>query len=193
MLGNRMKFAFLSLAAFALIVFSGCILSPDEEAPDKPPVITYKPLTEKENLIYNLLQCYKDRNITEYEKLLHGDFLWYNQAGSATEYNLRTDDVRMTRGLFEAAKNTYPNQDLWIDRLDLWIASPGNWTQVPDIAGTPCADCWETTRDYQITAVMNGGDKTLVGNDLIKLYAIGIDEGGTKIYKFLRMDDILQN
>ena len=63
MFGNRMKYAFLVLAVFALIGYSGCILSPDEEAPVTPPAATYKSLTDKENIIYNLVQCYKEHNI----------------------------------------------------------------------------------------------------------------------------------
>ena len=63
MLGNRMKYAFLAFAVFALIGYSGCILSPDEELPAAQPKPTYKALTDKENIIYNLVQCYKEHNI----------------------------------------------------------------------------------------------------------------------------------
>lgn len=195
MLGNRIRFAFLALAAFALIASSGCILSPDEEAPTPQPKPTYKPLTEKENLIYNLVMCYQEHNITRYEELLHPDFIWYNQVGSANEYNERTDDVKMTQGLFQAAEGTHPNPALKVDKLTLWIdQTPTNqWYTISDINGVPCEDCWETTRAYQITAVMDGGDKTLLGEDGIKFIAIGVDQNGTKIYQIIRADDIAVN
>lgn len=194
MLGNRIRFVFLALAAFALIAFSGCILSPDEEAPTPQPKPTYKPLTEKENLIYNLVMCYQEHNITRYEELLHPDFIWYNQFGSTPEYNERTDDVRLTRGLFQAAEGTHPNQALKVDKLTLQIdQTVPQWYSVADIGGVPCEDCWETTRRYMITAVMDGGDKTLLGNDDIKFIAIGVMQSGTKIYQLLRADDIAVN
>lgn len=194
MLGNRIRFAFLALAAFALIVYSGCILSPDEEAPEPQPKPTYKPLTEKENLIYNLLMCYQEHNITRYEELLHPDFIWYNQYGSTPEYNERTQDVYLTGRMFLAAEGKHPNPDVQIDKLTLWIDQTApQWYSVSDIAGVPCEDCWETTRAYQITAVMSGGDKTLLGEDNIKFIAIGVDQNGTKIYQILRADDIAVN
>jgi hypothetical protein len=194
MLGNRSRFAFLALAAFALIAYSGCILSPDEEAPTPEPKPTYKPLTEKENLIENLLMCYQEHNITQYEALLHPDFIWYNQVGSVPEYNERTDDVKLTRGLFQAAEGTHPDPALKVDKLTLWLDTTApQWYSVTEIAGVPCEDCWETTRAYQITAVMNGGDKTLLGDDNIKFIAIGVMQNGTKIYQFLRADDIAVN
>ncbi len=190
MFGNRIRFAFLALAAFALIAYSGCILSPDEEAPTPQPKPTYKPLTEKENLIYNLVMCYQEHNINRYEELLHHpDYIWEDQADVAY---LLPDDVRMTGGMFLAAEGNHPNPDLKIDKLTLWIdqTSTNEWYAVTDIGGVACEDCWETTRQYQITAVMNGGDKTLLGNELIKFVAIGVMQNGTKIYQFLRAEDI---
>lgn len=191
MLGNRIRFAFLALAAFALIVYSGCILSPDEEAPEPQPKPTYKPLTERENLIYNLIQCYKEHNITRYEELLHPDFIWYNQPGATPEYNDRTQDVYLTGRMFLAAEGKHPNPQVWLDKLELNIDQVAStWTQVADIAGVPCTDCWETTRAYYITAVISGGSTTYIGDDTVKFIVIGVDQSGTKIYQFLRMDDI---
>jgi len=194
MFGNRLKLAFLALAVFAMIGYSGCILSPDEEQPDIPSVPTYKPLTDKENLIYNLVQCYKEHNINRYEELLDPDFIWYNQVGSVPEFSERTQDVYLTSRMFLAAEGKHPNPDVQIDKLTLWLdQTVPNWTQVQKIGDVPCADCWETTRAYTITAVMDGGDKTLLGDDIIKFLAIGVDQNGTKIYRFLRADDIANN
>jgi hypothetical protein len=189
--GNKIKFAFMTLAVFALIGYSGCILSPNEEVPVKPPVATYKSLTDKENLIYNLMQCYKEHNKNRFIELLHTDYVWYNQAGSNPEYLTRTQDIDQTSKMFDAAEGNYPNPDLWIDKLELSIVQQGvYWTPLTEIEGVPCTDCWETTRDYYITAVVNGGNLTYIGNDLVKFIAIGVDKDGQRIYQLRRADDI---
>jgi hypothetical protein len=189
--GNKIKFAFMTLAVFALVGYSGCILSPDEEVPQKPPVATYKSLTDKENIIYNLMQCYKEHNKDRFIELLHEDYVWYNQVGSSVEYLTRTQDIDQTNKMFDAAEGNYPNPDLWIDKLELSIVQQGMyWTPISDIEGVPCNDCWETTRDYYITAVVNGGNLTYIGNDLIKFIAIGVDKNGQRIYQLRRADDM---
>jgi len=54
-----------------LLYSSGCILSPQEDPapPVKPPVV-FEDLTEKEDVITNMLLSHKERNIEEYAKLL---------------------------------------------------------------------------------------------------------------------------
>jgi hypothetical protein len=192
MFGNRIKFAFLALAAFALIAYSGCILSPDEEAPTPQPKPTYKPLTDKENLIYNLVQCYKEHNIDRFDELLHADYIWYNQEGSDPQYYERAEDYSHTQRMFWAADNSSKiDSKLWLDRLELNIdQKAATWTQVDDIAGVPCTDCWETQRAYYITAVTSGGTTTYIGDENVRFIAIGVDQNGTKIYKILYAYDI---
>jgi hypothetical protein len=192
MFGNRIKYAFLSLAVFALIGYSGCILSPDEEPPPPKPDPTYKSLTDKENIIWNLQQCYKDRNKTRFDELLHPDYVWYNQVGETPEYLNRAQDVAQTGKLFDAADNQ-PNIDSkwWLEALDLWIDQKAvYWTQIYEIEGVACDDCWETQRAYSITARLNGGTTTWVGNDDVKFLAKGVMKNGEKIYQLRRADDV---
>lgn len=191
MFGNKMKYAFLLIAVFALIGYSGCILSPDEEVPEPQPKPTYKSLTDKENIIYNLMQCYKEHNLTRFEELLHPDYVWYNQEGSTPEYNERAQDIYLTDRMFLAAEGKHPDPKLWLDKLELSIVQQGGyWTQVFVIGEVACDDCWETTREYYITAVISGGATTYIGNDLVKFIAIGVDKDGQRIYQLLRADDI---
>jgi len=187
--GSRMKYAFLAIAAFALVVYSGCIFSPDEEPPPPKPDPTYKSLTEKENIIYNLVQSYKAHQINPFEELLHPDYIWYNQTGVTPEYLDRTTDILQTGRLFAAANNssTIP-ADKWLEALDLKIEA-GYWEQIQDVEGVACADCWKTTRVYSILARLNGGATTWVGDDLIEFIAMGVDQGGKRIYLLRRAED----
>ncbi len=193
MFGNRLRYAFLVLAVFALVGYSGCILSPDEEVPEKPPAATYKSLTDKENIIYNLVQCYKEHNKDRFIELLHDDYIWYNQPGEETpEYYDRTTDIAQTGRMFDAAENR-PNIDplKWLEALELTVVQQGGyWVQIYDIESVACDDCWETTREYTILARLNGGATTWVGNDLVKFIAKGVDKGGQRIYLLRRADDI---
>jgi hypothetical protein len=191
MFGNRMKYAFLALAVFALIGYSGCILSPDEEVPLPEVKPSYKPLTDKENIIYNLMQCYKEHNIDRYDELLHPDFVWYNQPGSIPEFNDRPQDVYLTGRMFLAAENKHPKPEVWLDKLELTIVQQGQyWTKIDSLEAAPCDDCWETTRDYYITAVTSGGKMTYIGNDLVQFIAKGVDLNGQRIYQLRRADDM---
>jgi hypothetical protein len=185
MFGNRMKSAFLGIAALAMIVYSGCILSPDEEVPQPQPKPTYKSLTDKENIIYNLMQCYKEHNVTRYEELLDAGFYWHDQDGTAKD---RATDISQTGKMFEAAEHTYPDPKWWLDRLELTIYN-NPWTQVQEVDGEACADCWETTRNYYITAVISGGATTYIGDAQATFIAVGLDEGGQRIYRLRHIYD----
>ena len=189
MFGNRMKYAFLAFAVFALIGYSGCILSPDEEAPQPQPKPTYKSLTEKENIIFNLMQCYKEHNLTRYEELLDPGFVWHNQDDT---FNDRAKDVEQTGKMFSAADGKYPDPLLWLDKLEVSISQPGTWYKMTDLDGVPCDDCWDTTRDYYITAVISGGSTTYIGNDRIRFIAIGVMKGNQKVYLLRHMYDTKQ-
>ena len=186
MSGIRMKYAFLAFIVFVLIGYSGCILSPDEEVPQPQPKPVYKPLTEKENLIYNLMQSYKEHTIARYEELLDPLFVWHNQ--DDTFYG-RTEDITQTGKLFAAANNEYPDPKLWLDKLELTIFS-GTWTQAPQVDGVDCSDCWETIRDYSITARISGGATTYIGNDRVMFIVVGVDKGGQRIYQLRHIYDI---
>ncbi len=187
--GSRMKYAFLAIAAFALVVYAGCILSPDEDPP--PPVTppTYKSLTDRENLIYNLMQCYKEHKITRYEELLDAGFVWHNQDDS---FDDRATDIEQTRLMFSAAEGQYADPKLWLDKLELTIALGGTWDELANIDGVPCDDCWDTTRDYYITAVVNGGETTYIGNARVRFIAIGVVKDNQTIYQLRHMYDIPQ-
>jgi len=199
-----MKFALVLVAALAVLGLSGCILSPKEEVPDKPPSV-WKDLTQKEDVIDNLVQAYKAHDINHYQDLLLLDdqsafdpYIWYNQAtdvGPPPEglevYTLLQDDVRETRGMFAAAdRASGVPTSLYLDQLDLTLL-PGSWLQIADFNGIPCADCWETTREYTITIHFVEEDKTVTGNDLVKFTVVGIPVNGKTYYRLARADDIM--
>jgi hypothetical protein len=181
------------MTAVSFLAVSGCILSPEEDPAPPPVEETYKPLTDKENLIYNLQQTYKFTNIDKYSELLHLDYIWYNQTedvnNGAEPFLSRDTDISRTRNIFLAKNNQHPDPTKVIDRLELTI-TPAAWQQVFEIGGEACDDCWETTRQYDIQVVMDGGNKTLVGVDLIKFTVVPAERDGKKIYLIYRADDI---
>ena len=64
-----------TLFLLSLITVSGCILSPEEDVIPPDPTEIYKPLTDRENVIYNLVQTYKYTDIEKYQELLHPDYI----------------------------------------------------------------------------------------------------------------------
>jgi hypothetical protein len=189
------KYVVVFVMAFAVLGYSACILSPTEVPPDKP-ASNWKDLTEKEDVITNLMQCYTSHDITHYKELLHEDYIWYNQvaeaeAGEVELYFQRDDDIQKTKNMFDAADRTYEDETKWLDKLELTIAS-GSWTQLTEFNGEACDDCWQTLRQYYITLDMAVGELTLYGDDNVQFTIVGVDKGGKRIYQLGRADDILR-
>jgi len=195
MAGTKTKRVFSLLIAIAVIGSAGCILSPDEDVPPDDPVVVYKDLKNKEDVPYNLVQCYKEHNLNRYMELLHEQYTWHNQEldvlnNGLKEFNTRDEEITTHEKFFRAAKHQYTEDPLKnIDRLDLVIEDAG-WTQIYTFEEAPCEDCWETTRIYTITVEFQGGQSILVGNDLLRLTVVGVEKDGTTYYKLRRADDL---
>jgi hypothetical protein len=178
---NRVVYALTSIVFVSFVVISGCILNPEEEFnPPPEKKIDWKPLTAKEDCIYNLQLAYDKYNSPEaalkYEELLHSEYIWYMQEDG--EFFLREDDVTATRRIFENAI-----------LLDLELQD-GTWDQVDSLGGTPCEDCWETTRIYTIEAQFDPVGKKYAGHDLVKFVVIPEGTGSEKKYKIFLAWDI---
>lgn len=197
-----LKRALYLLPLLSILAVSGCILSPDDGGGGDQPVVTYKALTDKENLIYNLMQTYKDCNIEEYKKLLYiggtlsafpDGYIWYNQAEDVQDgkdpFYTREQDITYQQNMFAAKLGTYPDPNKLIDALSLTIEA-GSWQELQDIGGIPCTDCWTTTRTYKLELRIPSQDLTYVGNDLIAFYVVAVTANNRKEYRILRADDI---
>lgn len=185
------RLAAFTVAATVLLVL-GCSDNSTEPKITKP---RYPEATTKDIVISNFLLSYKDHNIAEFEKLLHADYVWYNEAMDVLGHGLpasytRDQDIAHTRNLFLAANHdSSVATNRWVDRLDLSIAS-APWKQDSTLEGSPCEDCWETTREYYLVVELSGGALTYIANDLVTLYVVPITENGTKLYYLRRADDI---
>jgi hypothetical protein len=193
---NRTTKSWLMILVISLAIGSfGCILSPtDEKAPPEKPKYVYLDLTHKEDAIKNLVTAYAEHNIRPIEKLLHEQYIWKNQDYDVAHNHLpeqieRQDDINFTHNIFLAADKASPDPTKYIDKLELTIED-GSWIQVPEFWGEPCEDCWQTTREYFITVVMDGGNTTLYGNDLVLFTIVPVMEDGKKLYKIGRADDV---
>jgi hypothetical protein len=176
----------LALAAVALLVL-GC--SDDATQPNVTPKPRYPEATTKEIVISNFLKSYEDRNIEQFAKLLHPDYIWYNQPGLTPEFYTRSEDIEKTGNMFSAALHTYPNSALWLDKLELKL-NDGVWTQIVEYDGSACDDCWETTRDYYIELYLPNAAMTLLHDDLVRFVVVPAEEGGPKVYRIIRCDDL---
>jgi hypothetical protein len=182
------RVAALALAAAALFIL-GCSDTSTEPKVTKP---RYPEATTKDIVISNLLLSFKDRNIEQFEKLLHQDYMWFNQASAAPpEHYTRDEDIAITGNMFLAARHTHPNSTLWLDKLELKLYG-GGWTLVTDFNSEPCEDCWETTREYSVILITTGGATTYIANDLVKFTVVPVLVDGTKVYRIIRCDDLMR-
>ena len=181
------------VATVALVMNYGCILSPDEGGGGGDNnTVQFKPLTDKENVIYNLVLCYKAADFNHYNELLHPDFTFHNQKdplnpGLDEQWN-KAQDIQITTNMFNSTRGQNPDPNWNLNKLELTITT-ASWAPVDSIGGAPCDDCWQTTREYYITAVTDGGD-TYIGNDLSLFIVVPVTEGSTKLYKLWRQDDL---
>jgi hypothetical protein len=184
------RVAAFAVAAAALFIL-GC--SDDSTQPKETPKPRYPEATAKDIVISNLLLSFKDRNIEQFEKLLHPDYIWYNQpqdvSGGLPKFYARDEDVAITRNMFLAALHTHTNSNLWLDKLELKLYGD-EWTLVSEFNSEPCEDCWETTRAYSVTLITTGGAIIYVANDLVKFVVVPVEVDGTKLYKIIRCDDL---
>jgi hypothetical protein len=181
-----LRTAALVSAAAALLVL-GCS---DDPAQPKVTAPRYPETTSPEIVIDNLLLSYQDRNIEQFERLLHEDYIWYHQAGMTPEFCTRSEDINMTLSMFLAVQHAHPNKNLWLDQLKLELEPPRPWNPVTDIGGFACAGCFETMRIYVVTAMTAGGDITYLPSDFIQIFVAPVEVNGTTVYRIIRMDDI---
>ena len=183
---SMLRVAVLASAAVALLAL-GCS---DDPAKPKDTAPRYPEATSPEIVISNLLLSYKDRNIEQFEKLLHEDYIWHNQQGETPAFYARSEDIDLTRNMFLAVKHLLPNTNLWLDKLVLELEPPRPWNPVTDIGGVPCEGCFETSRIYLVTAMTSGGAITYLPTDLVQIFVAPVDANGTTVYRIIRMDDI---
>jgi hypothetical protein len=184
--------AALGLAALALIL-AGCSETSTKPEAQKP---RYPEATTQEIVIQNLVLSYKDRDIGQFCKLLHEDYVWFNQPYDVTSHGLpasytRAQDSLHTGNMFLAAKKLHPTQSLWLDRLELDITA-GSWQQIAEFNGEPCSDCWETTREYALELVFTQTGTGMLSNDQVKFTIVGVNVDGQNVYRIIRCDDIMK-
>jgi hypothetical protein len=197
---NGKTAGYLRSAALAFVIalslFVSCLFGPDDHENRKKsePVPTCKPLTDKDNIFYNLELAYKTADLGCYLDLLTDSFTFHLQEYDVVhnhlpEYWTRAQDSTHTRNLFLAAKRQHPDTTKNIDRLE-FVVENGSWVEIEELGGQPCEDCWQTTREYFLTIVLHGGHTTLYGSDLAQFTVVPVMEGGKKLYKLARIDDI---
>jgi hypothetical protein len=169
----------------------------------EPETVTFEDLTEREDIIHNLVLSYQEKDIDEYSKLLlrtndnyngstyASGYIWYHQPGAvgSEEYLTGEQDLFCTNYIFLAASGTpvKPEHPI-IYGLTLDIYS-GAWSAVDSLFGEECEDCWYTERQYYIFLEM--GESDLHGTDIVQFYIVPVDEDGKKIYKIAVAKDIL--
>jgi len=174
---------------FAAAALCGIGCSDNSTQPKVTPKPRYPEATTKEIVISNFLKSYEDRNIAQFEKLLHTDYIWYNQEGVTPAFYTRSEDIEMTGNMFLAALHRYPNSALWLDKLELKL-NDRPWIQIYEFDGASCEDCGETTREYYIELYMPDAAMTLLHDDLVKFVVVPVEEEGPKVYRIVRCDDM---
>ena len=183
-----------SLAALSL-VFCLCLIGGCKDT-TAPPLPRIPPdLTQKEDVVYNLALSYNKADIAQYQKLLHEGYRFYNQTADVQrgmeQFRTRDWDINATTKMFLAAKGQLTaDPAMNLDKLALEIRD-GSWTAQDTVPGLgPCVDCWTTMRGYSLTLLLVGGQSGYMANGHVQIIVVPVDEGGKKLYKIYRMDDI---
>jgi len=194
---TKLKSMTLIAGVCALAFAYGCILSPDDSGggPPVPPAV-FKDLTQKEDVVYNLALSYNKADIAQYQKLLHEGYRFYNQTvdvqGGMEEFRTRDWDINSATKMFLAARGQLTSDPAKnLDKLTLEITD-GSWTAQDTVPGlpAPCVDCWVTMREYKLNLMLVGGQQGYNGYDNVQMIIVPVEEGGKKLYKLYRVDDI---
>ncbi len=191
------------LLPFFLLLFHLVGCSESGTSRPEPETVVFEDLTEREDVIHNLVLSYQEKDIAQYSKLLlmpddtyngsayPNGYYWYHQPGAVgpEEYLTGEEDLSCTGYIFLAANGTpaKPTHPV-IFHLDLALTE-GSWSPLSELWGEPCEDCWYTERQYDIFLEM--GDPDLHGTDNVQFYIVPVDEDGKKIYKIAVAKDIL--
>ena len=149
---------------------------------------TFKSLTNKEDVVFNLLLSYKKKDIIHFEELLHDDYIWYFQEGDVPGDGpswTKDDDVQATGNMFLAALGQFEPK---IETLTLEIEN-NEWYPIDLINGEYCEDCWWTERIYHFVVVI--GETTYYGDENVGFLVVPVQAGSVKKYKILRAYDII--
>lgn len=186
---------FLLLAAFALLIApAGCIFSPDDDEgggdTTKPTGLPWPGSADV--LMDNFRQIYETRDIDEYRKIMHPDFLTILQEATTTEFpDVGTtldvnEELRIHERMFSGEALTDPNGDfvpgvLSINfskfrALDAWVESPSD-DIIPNAEWAP----------FEVDFLFDRGQNfsTLKVEGTIKFYVTSKDslhQGSTKKY-----------
>lgn len=136
---------FLLLAAFALLIApAGCIFSPDDDEtpPVKKPEVELPWPGSPDILMQNFQTIYETRDIEEYRKIMHPDYLTILQDATITEFpDVGTtldvgEELRIHERMFSGDAVTDPDGDLVpgvlninfvnFRALDTWVLSPND-------------------------------------------------------------------
>ncbi|MEN8006668.1 MAG: hypothetical protein ABFS42_06600 [Candidatus Krumholzibacteriota bacterium] len=186
---------FLLLAAFALLIApAGCIFSPDEDdgggGGTKPPELPFP--SSPDVLMNNFRTIYETRDIDEYRKIMHPDFLTILQDATIQEFpDVGTtldvnEELRIHERMFSGDAQTDPNGDFvpgvssiafsTFRALDTWVVSPEN-DIIPNAEWAP----------FEVDFLFDRGQNfsTLKVEGTIKFYVTSKDtvhQGTTKQY-----------
>lgn len=185
------------LLILAFLLLPGCIFGPDEEKEQKKDdASTCEAAIEQEIVIKNLVYAYNSRDIACLSENLHPDYTFLLQPKDSLpggkDFYTRDEDIAITEKMFLAARGLHPDPMMALRKLQLKIY-PGLWSEVAEVSGEPCEDCWQTTREYYLALAFVNDDRTYIANELVRFTVKPHMQGEAKIYRLLRCEDIEKN
>ncbi len=145
----------LLLLALALTLAVSCNDPASPAKEDDDPGIDWPGMTSQDDVVRTLLLTYENpkegESASRFNALLHSSYFFgldpSDVGVGGSPILTRAVDIAATEWIFE-------NTSL----LELIIGETGSWISYPEIEGQPCADCWETTREYRIRAQFGDED-----------------------------------
>jgi hypothetical protein len=151
------------LLSLSFLLAAGCLMD-DPVKVKQPGPVEWPDMTDRDDVIATILLCYGNPENKEamprYERLLHSQYFFAFDAEDVlppgeSPILTRAQDIVSTQWLFEN------NVEL---RLSIDPAEGGTWSQIDELDGVPCANCWEGRREYQIRYQKTNDDHVLQSN-----------------------------
>lgn len=147
----------ITLAVLALLpVLSSCLDETVKPIKEAPPA-TWPEMTSEDDAIQAIVMCYGapggEETMSKYDALLHSEYFFELAPDDVdvgkTPVITRAEDITLTGKLFMHQTD-----------LELEILMSGAWNDCPEVAGTTCEGCRETTRSYFIRVQFDYFGKT---------------------------------
>lgn len=186
-----MKIGFMIIVVL-ILVFSACASSIQERALEQVSIpgadSLYGDLSEKEDCILNFERSNNERSVDRFSELFQDDCEFISMMGKPDfDADILAGQILRKESLQNVLETT---RLFFASAQELrFKIERGMWTRLDSLRADPCADCWETTREYSLSASFavsgQGGESHVMSGQGYMTFVVSPVDGKWKILRHI--------